>query len=197
MDETYSIPRQMYELFNYRDDLTVKKKFDYVLDFLAYIAKVEMVSTPSAPEDIFNQIVLLGEQYLKAPLNFDLPDLYYSLKIGVYARPKLKQKNVVSKFVRCLQKPLILAQHNNIRAGDALLYVKQFYPEKEIIHFGYSHSITEYHIVLILCKLFNINAYILCVDKKGLDKTKSPDIFNLNHMYINKWKKPSKKEIHI
>jgi len=185
----------MYDLYDYRDDLTVKKKFDYVLDFLAYIAKVDTIATPSAPEDIFDRMLCLGSQYIKEPINFDLLDLYYELKIGVYARPKLKQKNVVSKYIKSINKPLILVQHNNIRAGDAALITKNFYPDKDIIHYGFCHSITEYHIMLICSKIFNIDLYVLCIDKNLISKMDPKTIFDLNQRHVNQWKKPAKKEI--
>jgi len=191
-----SIPQRMFDLYFYRNDLTPKKKFDYILDFLAYIAQVDSIATPSVPEAIFDKMVMLGRQYVKQPLNFDLADLYYDLKIGVYARPKLKQKNALAKFVRCLQKDVILVQHNNIRCGEALLYIKRYYPDKNIIHYGYSHSLTEYHIALICSKLYDIDSYILCVDKGSVNnKMESADFFNLNHVYLNQWKKPPKKDI--
>ena len=185
----------MYELYNYRDDLTVKKKFDYVLDFLAYIAKVDTIATPSAPEGIFIKMMSLGSQYIKEPINFDLLDLYYELKIGVYARPKLKQKNIASKYTKSINNPLILVQHNNIRAGDAAIITKIFYPGKDIIHYGYCHSITEYHIILICSKIFDMDSYILCIDKNTVNKMDLKTIFDLNHIYLNQWKKPAKKEI--
>jgi hypothetical protein len=189
-----TFPKLMLELYKFREDLTIKKRFDYVLDFLAYIVKVDNIATPSVPEGIFDKMISLGKQYIKEPLNFDLLDLYYELKIGIYARPKFQEKNIITKFEK-LHKPVILAQHNNIRAGDAILMVKNAFPNKNIIHYGYCHSITEYHITLICSKIFGIDSYVLCIDKDFIDKKDSPALFNLNHMFINQWKKPAKKDV--